>query len=387
MKKIKNLLLPLFVVVAGVFGMNSISAATATTVGANTDTGAVKTLTVTREVENVSNPVTGTFTYSVTADPNNPTGFDSSTLPSNLVIQFTNVAPDANQVATQTGTLDLSALKFTKVGDYKFIIKEVSVTNANNNYPKDTTEYYAYVSVRNILVDATSRELSGNLKATLASQVKEDDTGAKTDPLFESSLETTYITLSKTITGDRADDEQYFEFTLSIPGNTGDVYTITGNHSTDGTNTVATSNYTVGTTTKIYLKHGQTVTIGKNGNVKQIPVGTAYNITEVGATDYKTYIDGSTTDNKVMPQKTTVAEPVQPTYVDPENLTAEEQQAKTAYETALEAFNTQNKTSYVNNWEKDVLTGLFVDYWPFVILIGLGVFGIIVLKRNSEEEE
>ena len=385
MKKIKNLLLPVFMVIAGVFGLNSINAATATTVGANTDTGAVKTLTITREVENVSNPVTGTFTYSVTADPNNPTGFDSTTLPSNLVIQFNNVAPDANQVATQTGTLDLSALRFTKVGDYKFIIEEVSVTNANNNYPKDTTEYYAYVSVRNI-VDTNTREISGNLKATLASQVKEDDSGNKTDSLFESSLETTYITLSKTITGERADDEQYFEFTLSIPGNTGDVYTITGNHSTDGTNTVASSNYTVGTTTKIYLKHGQTVTIGKNGNVKQIPVGTAYNITEVGATDYKTYIDGSTTDNKVMTQKTTVAEPVQPTYADPENLTAEEQTAKTAYETALATFNTQNKTSYVNNWEKDVLTGLFVNYWPFIILIGLGVIGIITIKKTTKEE-
>ena len=385
MKKIKNLLLPLFMAVVGVFGLNSINAATATTVGANTDTGAVKTLTITREVENVSNPVTGTFTYSVTADPNNPTGFDSTTLPSNLVIQFNNVAPDANQVATQTGTLDLSALRFTKVGDYKFIIEEVSVTNANNNYPKDTTEYYAYVSVRNI-VDTNTREISGNLKATLASQVKEDDSGNKTDSLFESSLETTYITLSKTITGERADDEQYFEFTLSIPGNTGDVYTITGNHSTDGTNTVASSNYTVGTTTKIYLKHGQTVTIGKNGNVKQIPVGTAYNITEVGATDYKTYIDGSTTDNKVMTQKTTVAEPVQPTYADPENLTAEEQTAKTAYETALATFNTQNKTSYVNNWEKDVLTGLFVNYWPFIILIGLGVIGIITIKKTTKEE-
>ena len=385
MKKIKNLLLPVFMVIAGVFGLNSINAATATTVGANTDTGAVKTLTITREVENVSNPVTGTFTYSVTADPNNPTGFDSTTLPSNLVIQFNNVAPDANQVATQTGTLDLSALRFTKVGDYKFIIEEVSVTNANNNYPKDTTEYYAYVSVRNI-VDTNTREISGNLKATLASQVKEDDAGNKTDSLFESSLETTYITLSKTITGERADDEQYFEFTLSIPGNTGDVYTITGNHSTDGTNTVASSNYTVGTTTKIYLKHGQTVTIGKNGNVKQIPVGTAYNITEVGATDYKTYIDGSTTDNKVMTQKTTVAEPVQPTYADPENLTAEEQTAKTAYETALATFNTQNKTSYVNNWEKDVLTGLFVNYWPFIILIGLGVIGIITIKKTTKEE-
>ena len=374
--KIKSLLLPLFMVIVGVIGLNIANAATETTVGANNDTGAVKSLTITKKVTNVSNPVTGKFTYSVTADSNNPTGFDSTTLPSNFVIEFNGDTPDANQVVTKTTTLDLSGLKFTKVGDYKFIIKEVSVTDANKSYPKDETIYYAYVSVRNV-VDTTTRELSGNLKATLAAQVKVNDAGGKTDALFQSSLATTYIELSNKITGDRADDAEYFEFTLSIPGTTNDVYTITGAHSTNGTSDVATSNYVVGTTTKIYLKGGQTVTIGKNGNVYQIPVGTDYNITEVGATSYKTYIDGSTTDNQVMTQKTTLAEP---TVANPSSKTPEE-------DAALAAFDAANKTSYVNNWEQDVLTGLFVNYWPFVLLVGLAVIGIVAVKKSSKEEK
>lgn len=366
----KKLFLPLFMVFAAITGINTVEAATATTVGTTSTT---KSLTITRNVENVSNPVSGKFTYSITADANNPEGFDASTLPANLVIQFNNVSPNASNVATQTGTLDLSSLSFNKVGNYKFIISEVSVTEANKNYPKDNTQYYAYVSVRN----TTPANPDGNLTATLAAQVKNSDAGAKTDAIFTSSLDTTYIELSKRLTGDRADTDEYFAFTISIPGTTGDTYTVSGSHSTDGTNTVASSKYTVGTTTTLYLKGGQTITIGKNGNVNEIPVGVNYNITETGATEYQTYIDGSSTDNKVMSQKTTVGVP---TFVDVNKKTSEEIAAETA-------FNTSNKTAYVNNREANVLAGLFVNYWPFIILIGLGVLGLIAIKKTSKNNE
>lgn len=314
------------------------------------------TIQIKREVKEVTNPVTATFTYKV-EEASNP-GTAATNLPANFTITFNNVAPNASHVATQTTTLDMSAVKFNKLGDYKFKITEISSSD-ETEYPKDTKVYYIYVSVRNIL-DAAN-EPTDTYEATLAAQGKLNDTGAKRDVVFDSTAIYTYLELSNKLTGNMADIDEYFAYNITIPGKTGAKYKVTGDHSTNGTSDVTTSECNAGVACTIYLKHGQSVQIGVNGTKNQIPVGVKYNITETGAATYETYIDGSTTNTKVMPEKTSVA-------------------------TNATTFNTANKTAYVNHKEENPLTGVFLNILPFVILLTLGFVGVYYIRKSSQEQ-
>ncbi len=352
MKKFKNYIFALF---AMILGMSAMTVDAATTTIATSTGNTATTWTITRNVNDVTNPVTNTFTYTVTQANTNPA---SVTLPStNPTVVFNNVSPNASGVATATGTIDLSSVVFDAVGDYEFIVTETASTNATA-YPLDAKEYHIFVSVR-YNVDANNVP-DGTKNATMI--VQPTLSGSKVSGLvFETDTELTYITLSKGVTGNLADIDEYFAFTVSLPGTAGDTYTISGAHSTDGSTTVNSSTYTVGTTTTIYLKHGQSVTIGLNGTLNEMPINESYTITETGATDYKTYIDGSTTDAKTT-TKTTVA-------------------------TNDSNFSTNNATSYINNYQSDVLTGIFINILPFIILIGLAVIGIYINKKLTTQEE
>jgi len=357
MKKTKlSILLVLAIVVLSTITLSGkVLAVNSTTIGA---TSLAKQFTITKEITDVTNPVTASFTYHIEEAAGNPATV--SNLPADVTIAFNGATP-TNGVVSNTTTLDLSNAKFTKLGDYKFIVTEAT-TSDRTTYPLDTKQYYVYVSVRNELSGTTP---TGNLIATLVSQAKVNDTGDKEDMQYDASAQQTYIQLSKAVTGNIADSDAYFKFALNIPGTAGDVYVINGAHSTDGSTTVTTSNYTVGTTQYIYLKHGQTVTIGQTtvgtDTVNQIPIGTKYTITEQDATDYETYIDGSSTNSKATGNKTTVA-------------------------TDAATFNTADVTSFVNNKETPVLTGIFVNIAPFATLIVLAVAGLYIMKKTSKKE-
>lgn len=358
MKKLNKLILSIIVVMVAMLTVK-VEAAT-TTIAANS--GSTQTWTVTREVQGVSNSVTNTFTYQVQAGDYNPgivttdgtTPFDYT----NVSIVFNNVAP-VNNVATQTATIDLSTLQFDEVGDYEFIVEETASSNASL-YPVDDSTYYSiYVSVR-YEVDGNNVP-TGNKIATLVAQPADDGGTKVSNMVFASGSSLTYITLSNGVTGNLAEKDQYFAFTVTLPGNNGDTYTILGDHSVNGTTTVNSSSYTVGTTTTIYLKHGQSVTIGlTSGGAYEIPVGETYTVTENGALEYSTYIDGGSNNSKTLTKTT-----VDPT--DPD-------------------FNANNVCSFVNNYQSDVLTGIFVNVLPFIILISLAIVGIYINKRLSQAE-
>ena len=349
--KMKKILMLLAVVIAGFVTMPNVHAAQTKITSEN------KTLTITREVRNVTNPVTNTFSYTVTADQNNPAAVTGLPAAKATTVVFTNTNPDANHVATATGTLDLSNVTFTKLGDYKFIVTETASTDSTT-YPLDDSEYYVYVSVRNVL-DANNTP-TGEFEATLVEQAKKDDVGNKMDLLYVSSSVHTYIEISKAVKGNMADIDEYFAFTVNIPGATGDVYKIVGDHSTDGTTTVDTSNYVVGTTTTIYLKHGQTVRIGDDGTNYQIPIGSEVTVTETGATDYTTTVNG--TSGKGTGQKTLVA-------------------------TTAQDFSTENTYNFINEKTEATLTGMFINILPFVILFLVGIIGIYYIKKSSTFDE
>lgn len=217
---------------------------TATTIASN-DTN--KEVTITRNIKNVSNPVTNTFTYAI-IEVSKPTGAIVSGMPDSTKVVFSSKEPDSStNIVTQTGTIDLSSVTFDKLGDYKFKITETDSSN-ETNFSVDNLVYYFNVEVRNE-VDNNNMP-TGNLIVKLVPQATKGNSTTKQDIVYESEVKTTNLKISKAVTGERSD--KYFEINLNISGNTADQYKISGNHSIDGETSINESTYMVGTTQKIY---------------------------------------------------------------------------------------------------------------------------------------
>ncbi|MBR2543056.1 hypothetical protein IKF03_00410 [Candidatus Saccharibacteria bacterium] len=351
-----------------------------------------------RKVNDVTDPVTNTFTYTITPDTTyNPTGSTITGAPTTATITFTNVAPVSGTAESSTN-VSFAGTDFNKPGDYRFKIEETGTTDATT-YPLDSDDWYIYVQVRNVL--GTNNVPTGDFKATVLKQGTENTSTTKEDITFEQSANLTYLQLSKEVTGNVADRNKYFKFEVTFTSTVtpnpmiGKKFIVTGAHSDNGTAAVTGSDeHTVDTNGKItiWLKHGETVKIGQTATgTNQIPIGTTYTIAEsertgtiLGQTEtYKTYIDvpianiTATTpvdaDAALDAAKTAVATP--PAQTDPN------------YATMLAAFNAGNVTSYVNNLEADPLTGVFNNFWPYILLLTLGAIGAYIIVKTSKEKE
>ncbi len=258
-----------------------------------------------------------------------------------------------------TGGLDISNYNFTTLGDYKFIVKETSSAD-ETNYPVDSEkEYYFYVSVRNKLDN--NHNLTGEYTAIMYEQVKDHDTGDKTRAVFESTALRRRIQVTNEVSGNLADVEDYFKYKVIFEGaNDGDVFTVFGQDNTVdyGGESIATTNTVTidGEDDFIYLKHGQTVYIGYDGENDQLPVGLKYSLVEVDANGYVQYVDGVTGDTS---RKKTIS----------------------ATENAL-----SNKVAFLNHKEGNVLTGIVISVAPYVLAIGVVSALMIVVFSNKKKQ-
>lgn len=365
MKKLAKVALSLVAAVGVFFGVQNVFAAT-TTISANTDSA--QSWTITRNVNGVTNPVTATFGYTVTAAASNPATVDVSGVAPTVV--FNNVTP-SNGTATQTGTLDLSSVTFSEVGDYEFTVTETSVT-PTGAYPLDSDVYHIFVSVR-YDVDDDNVPDNNTLVATLVQQAYKNDNTAddgKENIVYESAPSRTAIELSKSVTGNLASTSEYFKVKVEIDGGTaGDQYAISGQ---TYTGTGVQSVYTVGQDNYVWLKHGETITIGKvtvgGEDIYQVPIGVEYTLTEQDATDYDTYIDGGSTAAKATSGKET---------------------AELDYDDQTDTYSIpdDNKTAFVNNKESDVITGIFINIFPFIVLVALAAAGVYAIRKSAKAQE
>ena len=406
MRKTKFLAIVLaFLILATVLMSSNVFAREYTATQIN-DPDSLTSLTITRDVNNVTNPVTNNFDYTIelnskpaTATITGLPNLSSTAETSNAVtitdlVCFNAETPDSSKTATQTGTLNLlningTNVTFDEVGDYLFTITE-SASDDATTYPVDETNSYEIcISVRNEL-DATTNYPTGRLVVKLE-YVKDltegntlnDETGkldiyptdpeADPEPLaFESESVHTYIELTKEVTGNMARRDEYFPFEIELTHTNvkpGDEISVS-NKAANGEYYDAGEQYdtvVVDSNNKItvYAKHGETIVIGKTSDGSyQLPLGTQYTITEsdYSATEpYTTKIDGTDDADKAI-TKTTVAE-------------------------GAETFNTANKTTYVNNRVADPITGIFFNIMPYVLLVAVAIFGIVLIKKSSKKEE
>lgn len=302
------------------------------------------TIAVTRKIEGVTNPVTATFSYEITRTETTPTGVTGT--PTVSDIAFTNATPDASNEVTAQGSIDLSGLTFTEPGIYTWVITETA-SSVPDTYPASPDGQNSYEFQVQVVYEGDGA--SRHLVATVVNKVKAEGANTKTDDIiFPVPAEFVYLTLTKTVTGDMGDQSHPFEFTVNVAGNTGDTYTVTG-----GTSNPAT--ITANTDTVLKAKHGETITIGKNGNLNQIIRNSTYTITEsdTAAAPYTTTIDGNEETDKAV-TKTASAD--------------------------------VNATAVVNDYSNSVDTGVFLNIAPFVALIILALVGIVMIKKTSNKE-
>ena len=145
-----------------------------------------------------------------------------------------------------------------------------------NDTKKNGVTYDTKVYTITVTVD---RDSSGNLTAVMAG-----DSTTGTDLNFENVYKVGSLTISKTVTGNLGDKNQYFPFTITF----GD----SGSYSYDGS-----SSGTITSGGTIQLKHGQSITI------KDLPAGINYLVAE---TNYSGYTMTSTGDSGTITADQTV---------------------------------------------------------------------------------
>ena len=302
---------------------------------------------VNKRLNGVDNP-NALFTYEIVSSDTNPDNTNFN--PNTFTISFDENSVIEDRLSYGSYTLDFGSINYSIPGKYEYVVRETSSSD-ESIYPKDNNYYTIEVNVKNIVDD--NNHPTGDLIVDVMQSAFVNDTSGKGEILFETSP-LTYISLNKTVTGDMGDINEYFKFKIEIDG---DGYVINGQDSSvvyngEVINTINT--YDSSKDNFVYLKHGQSITIGLDDNTYQIPSNVLYSIEEYDASNYKTYINNGTTNRKSIV-----------TY----------------------AINTPqtNNVSYENNYESSVLTGIFLNTIPFVGLIGLSTIGIYVLKKKSKK--
>ena len=185
------------------------------------------------------------------------------------------------------------------------------------------------------------------------------------EAIFESGANFTHISLENKVTGSAADAEKYFKYQIAFDGiSEGSVLTVSGQDASvdyGGEAVETVGEYTVGSDALIvYLKHGQTVTVGEHMNrdaaINELPQGTSYTITKLDSDDgYTVSID----DQSVSTVTKAVAK------------------------LGSEDYIAHNTTVAGNNKEAAVNTGVVLNILPFVTAAMAGVGGLFAYRRMT----
>lgn len=317
----------------------------------------ITTIPITRTITGVSNPVTNTFTYTVTPNAGNPSG--ASGIPTSASIAFSSASPDSSHSVTSTGALDFSNATFTTAGDYYYTVTETGSTDSSN-FPLDNTTYTAIASVRYAVNGGVPDP--NTLVVTLLQDMQRTG-GGKEPAVWQSEAPRTYFEILAQTTGNIADINHCFVYTLNIPTgsgiSSGDTFSVsTASECTNPSTIIAGQNTTV------RLKHNDTLRVGGTGStVSQLPVGSGYNITLTDAEGYTATFNGST-------------------------MTAGTPQSVTGLVAVSSPdFNTKNKAVVTLSKSADVPTSVFTNVLMYLAIFGIGLSGVIYAARKFHSEK
>lgn len=320
------------------------------------------TIPIRRKVTNVFGQTRAEFRYRLVEKEGNPAqvgGLQS------LTTLSMNAMPDGDNSVESECRINLQYLRFFKVGSYTLTLNEES-TGDSNNYAVDTENKYDIMfEVTNVLDE--NQMPTGDLKVSLVDQLYsyKDDAKVPLIAQFEAPAIRTYISLTNQVRGAGADADKYFKYAVTLKGmNVGASIIVNGQSrkvSYNGESIITENQFSTSGDENIvyvYLKHGQTATIGllssDDGNVMQLPATLEYTIAKVDAEDgYEVTIDG-------------------------ENIT---ERTKVTNIVGSSDFTSTNTTTIINSKDGSVNTGVFIDAWPYLIVAAFGLSGFIIARK------
>lgn len=247
-------------------------------------------------------------------------------------------AGDAGNEATKTKDVTITLPEYTSVGIYTYTVTATPGTTAG-------VTYWA----KPIKLVVTVIEQNG--KVRVAAIHTEDEGGQKSDAITN-TYSAGSLAVTKNVTGNMGDRNQYFKITVTLTGEAGKTYAGSypvsgGSKLVNGTNDAAASTISIGTSKDFYLKHDETFTIGN------LPYGVTYTVVEENYSN-----DGYTTTT---------------TYSD---------------ETSKKIDTNLDTVTITNNKGVAVDTGIALDSLPYVLLLAVSVVGMaaFVMKKRAERE-
>jgi hypothetical protein len=317
---------------------------------------------VKRKVTNVFGKTNAEFVYRLTEKEGNPAQVGG--LQTKTTMRF-NLQPNENNEVEGECKINLQYLRFYKVGSYVLTLSEESTADADN-FAIDTEDKYDIMfEVTNVL--DSNQMPTGELAVSLVPQLYSYKANAKV-PLvaqFEAPAIRTYISLTNQVKGAGADADKYFKYAVTMTGvGEGSNIAISGQSGKIKYNdeSVSPSSHYITTggedTFYVYLKHGQTATIGLTSidgeDVMQLPATLEYKIEKVDSEDgYAVTMDGESVLES----------------------------SKTAHEAGSSDFASTNTTTIVNSKDGTVNTGVFVAAWPYLIVSLFGLSGFVIARR------
>lgn len=301
-------------------------------------------------IENTNNPIDTTITYELQNYVENPAG--AVNVPSTIVADFNGVEVEDGKLIKEVA-IDFTNTTFPQAGTYRYGLSQIEVSN--HTVVPSNLHYEIYVTVTNV---------NGVMVKDVDQLAMNFEEYGKEDIEYLNTTMLTSIILENRLDGEmkELDKSTYFRYQISINGPVGDHYHIIGQDEEvifDGKLIETVNEYVVNGNSSenyvyVYLKDNQRITIGTNPNgYGEIPVSIRYKVKKDNGDKWLTKINGEDLKER--------------------------------------SFTTSNDDNYiliVNKRDYDnAVTGLFYNVLPFILLIGMILFGIFLFSTKFKQKK
>ncbi len=301
------------------------------------------------KVNEVQNSINNVYTCNVQPDSNNP---EEKQEPFNVDVIFNNVKSNSNDIAEATAYIDFNKIAYNKAGLYKYFITQIASENPMA-LPISDEKFEIYVQV--FQKDEKFEPYVLNQVGNINNETKDDQVN------FNNIVKTTYLSIKNYNRGKIPNKDEYFKYKIWLDGNIGDSFNIYGQDEYvyyDGQTIKTVNRYEITEDSSyvyIYLKDEQVATIGISSEgedgTSQILLGTKYRITQLNSRKVKT-----TMNDEICKEYEGIA--------NEDNVYIE----------------------IINEKNFDVaITGIFVNIYPFILLIVVVGILIYVIKAKRLE--
>lgn len=227
-----------------------------------------------------------TFTLEQVGDGEVKDG-DADTAPHLGTITGATFSEGAATADGATGSITIALPTYTNVGVYEYKLKEV-VPSGTTKPTAGVTYYADEILLRVTVVEGANGKLRvAAVHTETLTNVNPTEGKTKYDT-FPNVYSAGTLKVSKTVQGNIADKDKYFEFKVTLTGDDTKAYATS--FAVTGGSTAANNPQTIeiGQETTFKLKHGDTISIAN------IPYGVTYSVTETAVDGYTTTKTGDT---------------------------------------------------------------------------------------------